>query len=69
MSKQLLLDVRNIARIDKPFSVKEKKWHDLLAHHLNTNLRVSSCSTEDLEIGTKNIVRKKIGFRGPNKQT
>jgi len=65
--EQLLLDVRNIARIDKPFSEKEKKWHDLLAHHLNTNLRVSSCSTEDLEMGAQNIERKKIGFRRPKK--
>ena len=64
--EQLLLDVRNIARINKPFSEKEKKWHDLLAHHLNTNLRVSACSTKDLEMGAQNIERKKIGFRRPN---
>jgi len=64
MSKkeQLLLDIRSISRLDGVFSEKEKKWHDLLAHHLNTNLRVSSCSTKDLENGLKKIERRKIGF-------
>ena len=57
-----LLDIRSISRMDNDFSEKEKKWHDLLAHHLNTNLRVSSCSTKDLENGLKKIERRKIGF-------
>ncbi len=60
--EQLLLDIRSISRLDGVFSEKEKKWHDLLAHHLNTNLRVSSCSTQDLENGLKKIERRKIGF-------
>lgn len=60
-----LLDVRTISRIDENFSEKEKKWHDLLAHHLNINLRVSSCSTEDLKNDMKKVKRTKIGFRGP----
>jgi len=59
-----LLDIRNISRMDNDFSAKEKKWHDLLAHHLNMHLRVSSCSTEDLKNDMKKVKRKKIGFRG-----
>tara|TARA_B100001250_G_C19725656_1_gene755930 strand:+ start:824 stop:1300 length:477 start_codon:yes stop_codon:yes gene_type:complete len=60
--EQLLLDIRSVSRIDGVFSEKEKKWHDLLAHHLSTNIRVSSCSTQDLETGLKKIERRKIGF-------
>ena len=66
--ERLLLDIRSISRIDGSFSEKEKKWHDLLARHLNINLRVSSCSNNDLEISVKKIGRKKIGFRGSNKK-
>ena len=60
-----LLDIRNISRMDNDFSEKEKKWHDLLAHHLNMYLRVSSCSTEDLKSDIKKVKRTKIGFRRP----
>jgi len=62
----LLLDIRNISRMDGGFSEKEKKWHDLLAHHLKINIRVSSCSTEDLKSDVQRVKRKKIGFRGPS---
>ena len=51
--------------MDNDFSEKEKKWHDLLAHHLNIYLRVSSCSTEDLKSDIKKVKRTKIGFRRP----
>ena len=60
--EQLLLDIRAISRIDGVFSEKEKKWHDLIAHNLKINLRVSSCSKNDIEDGAKRLKRKKIGF-------
>jgi hypothetical protein len=63
--ERLLLDIRTISRIDDFFSEKEKKWHDLLAYHLNINLRISSCSKQDIEIDIQKVARKKIGFRPP----
>ena len=61
--EKLLLDIREISRIDGVFSEKEKKWHDLLAHHLDVNLRISSCSKEEIRLG-----RQKIGFVPPKKK-
>jgi len=64
--EMFLLDIRNISRMDGDFSEKEKKWHDLLAHHLKINIRVSSCSKEDLKNDMRKVKRTKIGFRGPS---
>lgn len=60
--EQILLDIRAISRSNGIFSEKEKKWHDLLAHNLNMNLRVSVCSINDIENSAKGLKRKKIGF-------
>ena len=59
----LLLHIREIARSDGSFSEKEKKYHDLLAYHLGLNLRVSSCSTKEIEESAEKVERKKIGFK------
>ena len=66
--ERLLLDIRNISRIDNVFSDNEKKWHDLLAHHLNVSLRISSCSVKDIENSAEEVKRTKIGFRSPKKK-
>ena len=59
----LLLHIRDIARADGTFSEEEKKYHDLLAHHLGLPLRVSSCSTKEIEDSAEEVKRTKIGFR------
>ncbi len=61
----LLLHIREIARSDGTFSEEEKKYHDLLAHHLGLPIRVSTCSRVEIEEGAEKVERRKIGFRVP----
>ena len=45
------------------FSEEEKKYHDLLSHHLGLPLRVSTCSIVEIKEGAEKVERRKIGFR------
>lgn len=59
----LLLHIREIARSDGSFSEQEKKYHDLLAYHFGLTLRVSACSTQEIEKTAEQVEKKKIGFK------
>ena len=60
IKEQLLLDT-TISRIDGVFQKKKRNGTICLLIILKINLRVSSCSTNDIKDGAM-IKRKKIGF-------
>ncbi len=60
----LLLDIRNISRMDGVFHETEKVWHDLIAQQLKVNIRISESSTNQLQSDMNRIdKRQPIGFK------
>ncbi|MEE2699794.1 MAG: hypothetical protein VYD71_00320 [Bacteroidota bacterium] len=62
--ENLLLDIRNISRIDGHFHEAEKKWHDLIAQQLNVPIRISENTQDQLQRDAHNIEKRKpMGFK------
>jgi len=58
-----LMDIRQIARLNKDFSEDEKKIHDMLADILGVGIRISQKSYDEIKGSVERVKKRKIGFR------
>ena len=58
-----LMDIRQIARLNKDFSESQKKLHDMLADILGVEIRISQDSSDEIKGSVKKVKKRKIGFR------
>ena len=58
-----LMDIRQIARLNKDFSESQKKLHDMLADILGVEIRISQESSDEIKGSVKKVKKRKIGFR------
>ena len=60
----LLLDLRNISRMDGVFHETERVWHDIIAQQLKIHIRISESSTNQLQTEMRSIEKREpMGFR------
>ena len=58
-----LMDIRSIANSDGNFAEAERKWHDMIAHQLGLDLRVSNSNKTDIVSSSQKVERQPMGFR------
>jgi len=60
----LLLDLRNISRMDGVFHETERVWHDIIAQQLKIHIRISESSTNQLQTEMRSIEKREpMGFK------